>query len=186
MSRCTLISIPMLAVCLTGCSASLADRTRSAEMAVPDEPVTIEEVSKEMGPMPMSPAPLKDMAVMEMLFRYVIRRYADEQIKVWFINCVDGEDPPPNFLKRFSDMPVPVKGVSAAVKPWIRGVRDSETGEQGAIAWARIIRWPDESTAEVEFSCYRHGLAAEGMTMMIRYESGRWKTKGAPYNIWVS
>jgi hypothetical protein len=113
----------------------------------------------------------KDLALREMLFRYAMRGPKGEQ--VWFIDYGKGEDPPPNFLRRFTDLPDPVRNVSEAEKGSL-GVRDPETGKIGYIVHARIIRWIDENTAEVECSAWHNGLAAHCLKGIARFKDGKW------------
>lgn len=138
------------------------------------EPPTLESIQDAMGPIPKVPGLLRDLAIREMLLKYVIKNHVSEQIKIWFISFGNKTDPPAGFLQRFADMPIPVKNVSdVAIHPRTR-VRDAKTGLEGAIATARIIRWLDPMTAEVEHAYYVHGVWAGGATMIIRYEDGKW------------
>lgn len=114
----------------------------------------------------------KDLALREMLFRHAMNAPKGQQ--VWFIDYGNGKDPPPKFLKRFTDLQDPVKSVSEAEKTRFGGIRDPETGKKGYIVRARIIRWIDENTAEVEYEARHHGLDARGGKGIAHFEDGKW------------
>ena len=114
----------------------------------------------------------KDLSLREMLFRHAMRAPKGEQ--VWFIDYGHGKDPPPNFLKRFTDLPDPVKNVSEVEKDKSGSVRDPETGKRGYIVQARIVRWIDKDTAEVEYEARHRNLAAHGGKEISHFEDGKW------------
>jgi len=119
----------------------------------------------------------KDLAVREMLFRLLIS--SRPWVGVWFIqygssDFGDRQDPPPDFLKRFSDLEVEVKGVSSMELGSGRTVRDRATGKRGFVAYARVVRWIDSSTAEVVFGCFRESEASSQAEGVVHLEEGKW------------
>ena len=123
-----------------------------------------------------------DLAVREMLFRRAMRGPKGEQ--VWFIDYGHGKDPPTDFLKKFSDLPDPVKNVSEMERDKFGSVRDPETGKRGYIVKAWIVRWIDEDTAEVEYRAWHDGLAARRAKGIARFEDGKWVLQIK--RVWVS
>jgi len=118
----------------------------------------------------------KDLAVREMLIRLIISRRA--RAEVWFIdygsgNSTDMQDPPASFLSRFSDLQIKVKGVSS-MKDDKYFVWDRETGKAGWRAYAQVVRWLDDTSAEVKFGD-RHGPEASSRSEgVVRQEQGLW------------
>lgn len=121
----------------------------------------------------------KDLALRETLFRWAMVGPKGRQ--VWFIDYGNGKDPPPGFLKRFSDLPDPVKNVSEVDKDKFGNVRDPGRGRRGYIVRASIIRWIDENTAEVEVEAWHSGLAAHGGKGIARFQDGKWTLHIMPW-----
>lgn len=126
----------------------------------------------------IQPEAERDRAVREMLFRLLISRRP--WVEVWFIqygnsDFGDRQDPPPDFIKRLSDLEVEVKGVSSMVESGSgRTVRDRATGKRGFVAYARVVRWIDSSTAEVVFGCFRESEASSHSEGVVHLEGGKW------------
>ena len=122
------------------------------------------------------------LALREMLFRSAMVGPKGEQ--VWFIDYGHENDPPKDFLKRFSDLLDPVKNVSEMEKDKRGIIIDPETGKNGYIVKAQIVRWIDKYTAEFQYSAW-HGWDASHTAKGVAYFSnGMWilKIKTA----WVS
>jgi hypothetical protein len=175
----------VLIICLFSCTSSTENRNVN-EVGVKNEFVTLEAIQERMAPIPLNPGVERDASIREMLFRYVIASQKSEKIKVWFIDYGDNQDPPFGFLQRFIDLKIKVKGISEATRDDLRdGVYDSETQQRGAIAHAEIIRWLDETKAEVKYSYYVGGLWAGGETVIVSYKDGKWVVFDI-IKVWIS
>lgn len=116
-----------------------------------------------------------EWAVREMLIRTAISFRA--WVDVWFIDFGDEKDPPPDFLNRFDDLEVEIKGVSEASVSQTGYVKDRRTGRDGYIVRAQIIRWLDQDTAEVEYTDYGSPQAASGTRGIVNREDGKWELR---------
>jgi len=174
----------VLIICLAGCTSSTIETRKVKEGGGKNESVTLETIQERMNPIPLTPEVERDTAIREMLFRYVIASNQNEKIKVWFIDYGDNLDPPSGFLQRFADLKIKVKGISEATHD-LNGVYDSVTQIRGAIAYAEIIRWLDETKAEVKFSYYVGSLWAGGETVIISYKDGKWVVSDI-IEVWIS
>jgi hypothetical protein len=133
----------------------------------------LEEIQNYMRPIPSEPGPERDTALKEMLFRYVIEN--NEQIGFWFIDYGNGQDPPQSFLDHFSDLEVSVKKLSEGSYHIVKqGVYDINTGQRGAIVRAKINRWLNQDTVEVEYSHHIDPQAAGGDIVLMSYKNGIW------------
>ncbi|MBW8016769.1 MAG: hypothetical protein FVQ82_11325 [Planctomycetes bacterium] len=120
----------------------------------------------------MTHTPESTLAVREAVFKYAISSRTG--VEVWYIDYDKGNDPPSEFLDRFSDLHVKVGKASEAVKDKNGSVFKTKTGKQGYIVSAKIIKWIDRKTAKVEYNDY-HGMeAASGGKGTARYENGKW------------
>lgn len=157
----------LLAIWCLGCDADKRSK--------PSVPANPDERDKVPSTLP-SPESEKDLAVREMLIRYVISRRP--WVELWFIDYGDGDsanmqDPPASFLKRFSDLPVTIKGVSSMNDDKVF-VRDRETGKDGWRVYARVVRWLDDTTAEVKFGDRQAPESSSRSDGVVREELGQW------------
>ena len=123
-----------------------------------------------------SPEAEKGLAVREMLIRLAISRRP--WVEVWFIDYGNGDsahmqDPPASFLKRFSDLQVTIKGVSSMNDDKVF-VRDRETAKDGWRVYARVVRWLDDTTAEVKFGDRQAPESSSRSEGVVREEQGQW------------
>ena len=138
-----------------------------------------------------APESEKDSAIREMLLRHAMSRrkwnhlwfvdYADESTK-YFLESTVLVDPPPAVLERLSGSGAAVFGVSQARRK-DHGITDT-SGKHGYVVHARITRWLDPETAEVEYGDYRDSEAAGGGEGVVRRIDGEWVLQ--PGWIWCS
>ena len=94
-------------------------------------------------------------------------------------------DPSPEFLRRFSDLQIPVKPISAG--EW-RGtlIYDKMSGEGGAAFYIEKISMLSRDEAEVEAVIHPGGgLSASGLVYRVCRTSGKWTVTGEKLK-WIS
>jgi hypothetical protein len=97
------------------------------------------------------------------------------------------KDPSEAFLKRFSDVPRIVKGVSESTvsKQWRMAVVDKRTGKAGIRFYVDKVVWKSEVAADVESGYHCDGLCAAGITFSLELKDGKWTIVSEKMN-WIS
>ena len=97
-------------------------------------------------------------------------------------------DPPKRLLSRFQGRRYRVMPVSAYPKPKKMEPfppDNPKTGAPDGIYTVEIVRWLDQTTAEVKAEMYRDGLWARGFDAVVEEKDGRWRIKKRG-STWVS
>ena len=110
--------------------------------------------------------------IREAIFRYEMK----DREGIVFLS-INNQDPDDSFMKRFSDVKLTVKKLSAiapAKKPLQRWIYDRETGKQGVALWTGKFRWTSDHGAIVDggYSC--GSLCAERGDFYLASKHGRW------------
>jgi hypothetical protein len=116
-------------------------------------------------------------AVQEGNIREAIFRYEMKDRKgIIFLN-IDNQDPSDSFMKRFSDVKLAVKKLSAiapAKKPLQRWIYDRETGKPGVALWTGKFTWTSDHGAIVDGGYYCGSLCAGRGDFYLAFKDGRW------------
>ena len=131
--------------------------------------------------------------IAEAVFRYMCQPEPDEKDvssnvnrdEVSFLSFSNATDPSPEFLRRFSDLQIPVKPISAG--EW-RGtlIYDKMSGEGGAAFYIEKISMLSRDEAEVEAVVHPGGgLSASGLIYHVSRKGGKWTVTSEKLK-WIS
>lgn len=145
----------------------------------------------ETSPAMLAEAPAlseREAAVLEVALRETLPE--NDQAGTIFISlgslASGWRDPPPQFLRRFNDLPYNVRPVSAARLPKPgemvpdapalrhRGVEDPATGQRSPIYWAEIIEWESETRVRIDTGSWTGPLGGGGMVLVYELRDGSW------------
>jgi hypothetical protein len=157
-------------------SIAIAQRPTTEPTSQPSTRATIEVANP----------PGKDAMVLEAaLRRSLSRAKADD---VTFISLGSRKsrwnDPPPDFLKRFDDLELQLRPVSAARHPQrgerespdrYRGVEDPDTGRRSWVHWAEVKEWVNDTTVRVDVGVWSGPLGGGGSTDVYELRDGTWQ-----------
>jgi hypothetical protein len=143
-------------------------------------------VTKKITPLAVAgdSAPHAD-DIREAVFRYLIARCNTSYYKVCFLSIerrgsgdtaklqTEDSDPSDEFLRRFTDLSIPVKRESDCTGG-TRGVFDKKTNAQGLIFNVGKITQHSATSAEIEGGYYAAGLSASGNTYTVEKKNGKW------------
>lgn len=124
-----------------------------------------------------------DHDIRELAIRYYLDSVdPDETVFLSFGRDGNGGwiDPPPEFIRRFRDIPANVRPVSAAglleLNPLteFRGFEDPETGKISTIYWAEIKKWVTDIKVKVDTGLTSGPLSGGGAVLMIKHRNRRW------------
>lgn len=129
-----------------------------------------------------------ELDIMERLMWIQLERvYSDRTIDdYYYFVQVDGEDPDPELLERFSEHKPQVKAISK-----LEEIEYDEANLKrghtipGRIIEFRDLEWITPGCVEVYFRTYSGPLRASGGTYRLRLEQGKWVMIDA-YDIWLS
>ena len=120
--------------------------------------------------------------IREAVFRYQFWTYKTPHIHFLSIDKDEKkQDPSEHFLKRFADLKVRIKKISAAIKiPQDGSVRckDKETGEPGMLYQVHLVRMISEGVAEAEglvYSDINFVLGITNATYSVFRQKGKWE-----------
>lgn len=172
-------------VALTVC-ALFAACTRFAPLANAQGTATAPTSQRSSRPVIAVANPsAKDAAVLEAALRDSLSRAtADETTFVSLgMHTSPWNDPPDEFLKRFDDLKLKLRPVSAARHPEpfekespnrYRGIEDPETGRRSSVHSAKVKEWVSENKVRVEVGVTSGPLSGSGGTDIYELRDGKW------------
>jgi len=110
--------------------------------------------------------------IREAIFRYEMK----DRASIIFLN-INNQDPSDSFMKRFSDVKLAVKKLSAiapAKRPAQRWIYDRETGKPGVALWTGKFTWTSDHGAIVDGGYYCGSLCAGRGDFYLAFKGGRW------------
>jgi len=110
--------------------------------------------------------------IREAIFRYEMK----ERGSVIFLD-IDHRDPSDSFMRRFSDVKLPVKklsAISARTKRSQRWIYDRKTGKPGVALWVGKFTWTSDHGAIVDGGYYCGSLCAGRGDFYVALKDGRW------------
>ena len=152
--------------------------------------------TRPAGVLTTNALPARDADLLEAVLRDRLR-HADANETVFIsLGSIDTnwKDPPPELLKRLSDLPYRFKPVSLArvPKPYemesatrYRGIEDPATGKRSWIYWAEIKEWLSETKARVDVGLWSGPLGGGGSVNVFELRDGKWEVTGCEGS-WVS
>lgn len=118
----------------------------------------------------------KEWVLKEMLIKEEMKSWISlASNRVFFIKFEANQDPPDEFMKRFSGYGVTVKKYSQSNGSVMSGVLDNVTGADGIIIFAFITKRISENKVEVEYGYYMGSEAASWTTQVMEYKNGQWQ-----------
>jgi hypothetical protein len=140
--------------------------------------------------------PAKDAAVLEAALRETLSRAKPDETTFVSLGSVrtKWKDPPPEFLKRFDDLKLELRPVSAARHPergemespnQYRGIEDPDTGKRSWVHWAEVTEWLSDTKARVDTGVWSGPLGGGGSTDIYELRDGKWLRTGSEGH-WVS
>lgn len=127
-----------------------------------------------------------DSSIAESVFRYQIKKCAENTSLKVFLLSLQGKDPSDELMKRFADDSISVKKRSAlATSETNNEFVDKESGKPAALMSIDTLKFLKDGGAEVEGSCGYADWAARGYRYSLVREENRWIVKRAdPTWVW--
>jgi len=110
--------------------------------------------------------------IREAIFRFELK----DRTSIIFLD-IDHQDPSDTFMKRFSDVKLPIKKLSAIAKPNGRSQRwiyDRSSGKSGVALWVGKLTWISELNVVVDGGYYCGSLCAGRGDFYLTFKDGRW------------
>lgn len=110
--------------------------------------------------------------IREAIFRFELK----DRTGIIFLD-IDHRDPSDAFMKRFFDVKLPIKKLSAIAKPNGRSQRwiyDRSSGKPGVALWVGKITWTSDMRVIVDGGYYCGSLCAGRGDFYLTFKDGRW------------
>ncbi len=110
--------------------------------------------------------------IREAIFRYEMK----DREGIIFLN-ISNQDPSDSFMRRFSDVKLAVKKLSAIApskKPTRRWIYDRESGKPGVALWVGKFTWTSDHGVIVDGGYYCGSLCAGRGDFYVTLKNGRW------------